>query len=317
MTRKVSSSINIGTLFRTRIRIHYSWLLVFVLIPWTVSTQFSPETDLSTRVILGIAAAGLFLGAVLLREAVLLIIAGSRNVRVKTVTIFAFGGLIQTEEDSYTPSLEMLLTVSGMLSNFAITLIFYLIHLIFGSEEHLLLDMPFKWLAFFYLTLSLFHLLPIYPLEGGRLFHSLFWRIIQSERKATFMSSVSGWILGFAVMVGAIILTMFTTERFTGLFFIGLGLIIQNAATHGFRFARLMPVPIPYETVPAASEPLMEMTAGDIPPEIENTELAESEDLRNNAAGESDISDDSEEEGAGEDETPGIDTQEKNESTEG
>jgi hypothetical protein len=51
------------------------------------------------------------------------------------------------------------------------------------------------------------------------------------------------------VMVGAVILVLFTVERFTGMFFIGLGLILQNAATHGFRFAKLMPVPLPVDSV--------------------------------------------------------------------
>ncbi len=238
---KLTTSLKIGTLFKTRLRIHYTWLLVFLLIPWTISTQFSDETSLLTRVLLGVVTAGLFFVAVLVREIVLLIIAGTKDIHLSSVTIFAFGGVIQTESERYTPQTGMLLTVSGMLCNLAITGIFLFIHLFFGTEDSMILGMPFKWLAFFYLTLSLFHLLPIYPLEGGRLLHILLWRLMKNNRKATFTASVSGWILGFAVMVGAIALVLFTAERFTGMFFIGLGLIIQNAATHGMRFARLMP----------------------------------------------------------------------------
>lgn len=237
----LSTSLKIGTIFRTRLRIHYTWLLVFLLIPWTVSTQFSVETSLITRVLLGVVTAVLFFCAVMLREFVLLIIAGAKDIHLSSVTIFAFGGVIQTDSEHYTPQTEMLLTVSGMLCNLAITGIFYFTHLIFGTEVSLILGMPFKWLAFFYLTLSLFHLLPIYPLEGGRLLHVILWRLTKKNRTSTFIASVSGWFFGFLVMIGAIILVMFTAERFTGMFFIGLGLIIQNAATHGFRFARLMP----------------------------------------------------------------------------
>lgn len=241
---KLIDSMKIGSIFKTRIRVHYTWILVFILVPWAMSTQFSTGLSFSTRIILGVITAFLFYCAVFLREIVLLIIANRNNVKVKTVTIFAFGGLLQTNYETDSPSKEMLLAVSGMLCNLAVTLVFYFSSLFFDNTESIILDVPLKWLAFFYLTLSLFHIFPAYPLEGGRMLHVLFWKVSGNYRRSMRISGTSGWILGLLVMAGAIALVVLTDERFTGMFFIGLGLIIQNAATHSLRQLKQLPWPL-------------------------------------------------------------------------
>ncbi|MBN2239302.1 MAG: hypothetical protein JW712_05975 [Dehalococcoidales bacterium] len=279
---KIAGSIRLGTFFRTRIRIHYTWLLVFILVPWSVSTQFSTETVLTTRILLGLLSAVLFFFGIFLREIMLLLLANYKNIEVESVTIFAFGGLIQTDSESTSPSLEMLLAVTGMLSNFVITAVFYFSSLFVDGSESFLMDVPLQWLAFFFLTLGLFHIIPAYPLEGGRMIHVLLWKLTNNLRLATRVSGISGWILGFLTMAGGILLAIFTSELFTGLFFVGLGLIIQNAATHGLRNIKYISVPSPTGTKEPVEEPPFpdmdslfdysaeEETTGEWPPDDEN-----------------------------------------------
>ena len=240
---KFINTIKIGTFFRTRLRIHYTWILVFLLIPWTVSTQYSTETSLVSRAGLGLITAVLFFGTVILREIILLMIAVYKGIVVRSVTIFAFGGLIQPDYETTSPSHEILLAVSGMLLNFVITAIFYFAHTLFGDIDQDVRAMTVKWLAFFYFTLSLFHLVPAYPIEGGRILRGIIWKVTDNVRHSTRIVGITGWILGFLTMVGGILLAVFTEELFTGLFFVGLGLIIQNAATHGIRHIRQIPKP--------------------------------------------------------------------------
>ena len=240
---KFINTIKIGTFFRTRLRIHYTWLLVFLLIPWTVSTQYSTETSLVLRAGLGLITAVLFFGTVIIREIILLMVAVYKGIVVRSVTIFAFGGLIQPDYETTSPSHEILLAVSGMLLNFVITGVFYFVHTLFGDIDQDVRAMTVKWLAFFYFTLSLFHLVPAYPIEGGRILRGIIWKVTDNVRQATRIVGITGWILGFLTMVGGILLAVFTEELFTGLFFVGLGLIIQNAATHGIRQIRQIPKP--------------------------------------------------------------------------
>ena len=251
---KFINTIKIGTFFRTRVRIHYSWLLVFLLIPWTMSTQYSTETSLVSRAGLGLITAFLFLGTVLFREIVLLSLAVYKGVVVRSVTIFAFGGLNQPDYQTTSPSHEILLAVSGMLLNFVITAIFYFTHSLFGESALDLKVITVKWLAFFYFTLSLFHLVPAYPLDGGRILRGIIWIITGDVRRSTRIAGIIGWILGFLTMAGGIVLAILTEELFTGLFFVGLGLIIQNAATHGIRHIRQIPEPPPSETPSSQTE---------------------------------------------------------------
>ncbi len=240
---KLLNTIKIGTIRKTHWRIHYTWLLVFLLIPWTVSTHYSTETSLITRIVLGIATAFLFFITVCLREILLLMLAIYKGIVVKTVTIFAFGGLIQPEYETTSPSRQILLAVSGMLLNLIITGIFYFTHLFFGSDNPDTVGIPLNWLAFFYFTLSLIHIIPAYPLEGGRILRSILWIATGNIKRATRIAGYSGWAMGFLIMVGGILLAVFTSELFTGLFFTGLGLIIQNAATHGIRHIRQISEP--------------------------------------------------------------------------
>lgn len=228
-------SVNIGRFFRTRIRIHYSWVLVVILISLAVTTQFPTESSLWLRIALGVAASVLFFLAMLIREFVLLLIAINRGINVESITVFAFGGLIQFDQETTNPSHELLLAVAGILCNLIVASIFYFIYVLQGNIDQIIINVLVKWLAFIYFTLSLFHIIPAFPLEGGRILHTILWRAYKDIRRATRVASWIGWIFGLILSVGGICILIFTIERFTGTFFVGIGLILQNAATHSRR----------------------------------------------------------------------------------
>ena len=51
-----------GRFFRTRLRVHYSWILAFIFITWTVTTQFSINYPFWIRIASGtIASVSFFL----------------------------------------------------------------------------------------------------------------------------------------------------------------------------------------------------------------------------------------------------------------
>ncbi len=242
---KFFNIINIGTVRKTRWRIHYTWLLIVILVPWTVSTHYSTETALITRIVFGLATAFLFFITVCLREIILLLLAMYKGITVKTVTVFAFGGLIQPDYETTSPSRQILLAVTGMLLNLIITGIFYFTHLFFGPDNPDMVGIPLNWLAFFYFTLSLIHIIPAFPLEGGRILCGILWKITGNIKRSSRIAGFSGWAVGFLIMAGGIYLAVSTSELFAGLFFAGLGLIIQNAATHSIRHIRQIPEPSP------------------------------------------------------------------------
>ena len=213
-------------------RIHYTWILAFVLISWAISTQLPTDTSLFLRITYGVATSVLFFLAIFLRELMLLLLAIYKGVVVEIVTVFAFGGLIQVDRETTTPSHELLLAVAGMLCNLIIAGIFFLAHVLLGTTDRIVIDVILKWLAFLCLMLSLFHIIPGFPLEGGRILHAILWKALDNSQKATRIAGWTGWIIGLIVTVGGIPFLIFTVEKFIGVFLIGTGLILQNAATH-------------------------------------------------------------------------------------
>ena len=63
------------------------------------------------------------------------------------------------------------------------------------------------------LALAAFNLLPAYPLDGGRMLHSIFWARWQDLKRATRVSSVIGTAFGGALIAGGI---AHSGDRLTG-----------------------------------------------------------------------------------------------------
>lgn len=258
----MKTALKIGTLFRIRLRIHYTWLFGLILISLAVSTQFSTELSLAYRMSYGIAAAVLYMVAILFRELLLILMAVYKGLEVKVLTVFVFGGLMEIDDPHATPSHELLLGITGMLCNLLITGIFYFTYVFLGRDDGIAINVILRWLAFLFFTLSLYHIIPAYPLEGGRVLNALLWKTLGDVRKAMRISGWTGWVLGFLTMAGGIMLAVFTVELFTGIFFMLLGLIIQNAATHARRqkFEHLSHPPAAGEDLSGAAP---EMLIGD------------------------------------------------------
>ena len=222
---------------RMRLRVHYTWLLVIPMIAAAVVTQFSVTYPLWQRAILGLIAGALFFAALIIRELILALIAARKGIVVERVTLFAFGGLTQIDRDTSTPALELTLSLLGLLVNLIMAGIFTVVYFILVGTDSVLADILAQWLAFIWLMLAILHFVPGFPLDGGKALRALLWRLTGSYEKATRAASWTGWVMGLIAIAGGIFLLVTTKERFAGAFFIAVGLVLQNAATHGRRLA--------------------------------------------------------------------------------
>ncbi len=226
------SSLRMGRFFRTRLRVHYSWILAFILITWAVTTQFSTDYPFWIRIASGAIAGVSFFLAITFRELVLILMAIYKGIEVESVTLFAFGGLIEVDQETTSPQHEFMLAISGILGNLAITGIFYITNVLLTETIHIMVDVITKWLAFLYFNLTIFHVIPAYPLEGGRFLRAILWKVLGDVHRSTQIAGWISWVLGVIIAIGGILILVFTIERFTGVFLVVIGLILQNAATH-------------------------------------------------------------------------------------
>ncbi len=226
---------NLSRILGVRVRVHYTWFAAFILITAAVVTQFSTAYPLWQRIVLGIVASLLFFTAITIREFVLSFIATHKGITVKRVTLFLFGGVHEVAKESTLPSLELLLAVAGMLSNLIIAGIFYVAYFGLAHTGGIITDVLIQWLAFIYFMLAIFHFIPGFPLDGGRVLRAYLWKATDNYERTTRIASWAGWGVGVIFTIGGIMVMVFTQQWFVGILLAFPGLVLQNAATHSRR----------------------------------------------------------------------------------
>jgi Zn-dependent protease len=218
-----------------RLQLHRSWYLAFVLGIAIMVTQFPEAYPLWQRVAVGVAADILFLAAVSVREIVLSFLALHRGIPVKRVTLFVFGGVSPIAKEDTHPIIELLLAAAGLLANIIIAGIFYGVHSILVNTGSVLVDGLILWLAFMYFMVALFHFIPVFPLDGGRLLRVLLWKVTGDFDRATRIASWAGHWVGLLFIAGGILLLVLLRQWFNGLVLVFAGWVLQIAATQGRR----------------------------------------------------------------------------------
>lgn len=231
------STPKLGRIWGVRIRLHYTWAIAFVLIAAAVVTQFSEAYPLWERILLGIAASLLFFIAVSIRELILNFIAIAKGITVKNVTLFIFGGVSQLTEEATSSTLELLLATAGLLTNLLIAGILYGIHIALVIAGNMTIDGIIQWLAFIFFMLVLFHLVPAFPLDGGKVLRALLWKATDRYDRVTLIASWVGWAIGLLFLVGGIMLLIITQQRFVGLLLAVSGWALLSAAAQSRRQA--------------------------------------------------------------------------------
>lgn len=208
MKRKTAGAISIGRIYGIEIELHYTWFFIFGLLAWGLATGFFPSYFESPAInwSLGILAALLLFASVLAHELSHSITAKANKMPVKKITLFFFGGVAQIEGAELTPGKEFKMAIAGPLFSIALGVIFFLIY---------------KFVAFPYINalcsylfrinfiLAAFNLVPGFPLDGGRMFRAILWKIYNNERKATKIAATGGKVFAAVMVIGG----------FTGMFF--------------------------------------------------------------------------------------------------
>jgi Zn-dependent protease len=233
--RRTMKVPDVGQFFRVRLRLHYGWAIAFFLIAAVVVTQFAEAYPLWLRTVLGIAAVLLFFAALGVREVILNFLALSRGIPDKRVTLFIFGGVSQVAEEETAPVIELLLAMAGLLCNLIIAGILYGIYSILVSSGSTMLAGLILWSAFLYFMLSLFHFIPVFPLDGGRLLRALLWKLTGSYNRATSITSWAGQGVGLFLIAAGIVIVVLENQWFNGLVLALVGGMLYIAAMQSRR----------------------------------------------------------------------------------
>ena len=251
------SGFRLGKFFGIDVHIDWSWLLIFALISWSLSSMFHelhPEWSTFTQWGLALVGALLFFISVMAHELAHSIVAKARNIPVKNITLFLFGGVSNIQKEPTSPMGELLIAIVGPLTSFLLGGIFLALGI--GSialsaisltdSTGLLsrlgpLNTMFMWLGSVNILLGIFNLIPGFPLDGGRILRSILWAITDNVVKATRWASIVGQVVAWLLILAGLFM-LFGTEIpllgsgiINGMWIIFIGWFLQNAAVQTYQ----------------------------------------------------------------------------------
>jgi len=231
--------ISLFKLLGFEVGIDWSWIIIAILILWSLSTGFFPMyyKNLSTEMywMMGlVGAAGLFL-SIIFHEFCHSMMARRYGMPMKGITLFIFGGVAQMEDEPPSPKAEFMVAIVGPLSSLAIGLIFYGIY-IFGKSAGLPepVNGVVGYLAFINGILAGFNIIPAFPLDGGRVLRSILWGLKKNLKWAT---RVSSWIgTGFGILLIVLGIVNVLRGNFVGgMWWLLIGMFLHGAAKSAYQ----------------------------------------------------------------------------------
>lgn len=234
----MQAQMKLGRVFGIRIGLHYSWIIIAILIALSLSEQFHhANRNWSLTVVWGTAilTAVLFFVCIVLHELGHSVVAQRRGIRVPSIVLFALGGVSQMERESPDAKTEFWMALAGPLVSFAIGLLCLGVAHSLGWVGPLApapspLAAMVGWLGYINFTLGLFNLIPAYPLDGGRVLRAAAWWATNTIEKATRIAAFVGQMFAFLFIMAGLWSFFYKRQGLAGLWIAFIGWFLLDAA---------------------------------------------------------------------------------------
>ncbi|MBM4326441.1 MAG: CBS domain-containing protein [Deltaproteobacteria bacterium] len=225
------------TLFGIRVTIDYTWLIIFALVLWSLSSgyfpAFFPNFDAYLYWAAGFVATVLFFASILLHELSHSVTAVRLGLEIPEITLFVFGGVAHLSQEPPDPKTELEIAIAGPLCSFALAAIFWGLKLTIQGVTPGLIVAVFDYLAWINVALAIFNLVPGYPLDGGRILKAIVWWRTGSIERGIKLTSDIGKGFAWALMIlGGI--QIFAGSLVGGLWLILIGMFLKGIAASGY-----------------------------------------------------------------------------------
>ena len=236
----MKAQIKLFRIFGIQIGLHYSWLLIAVLIVFSLAGQFAATNpQWGANIIWGVSllTALLFFATIVIHELSHAAIAKTRGLPVRSITLFALGGVAQIEKEASDAKTEFWMGIAGPITSALIGLICLGIAAGIGwnpSNHH---QSPWAamlgWLGVINLALAVFNMVPGFPLDGGRVLRASIWWITGDASRATRFATGVGQVIAFGfIIVG--LFRFFNGAGFGGLWLTFIGWFLLDAARSSY-----------------------------------------------------------------------------------
>ena len=238
--------IRVGRIAGIEIGVHYSWLLIAVLITGSFIGYLSDTHRLwPARTIwsAAIVISALFFLSIMLHGMAHALVARAYGMHVRTITLFALGGVTRIEKQAANPIAEFWMGLAGPLMSAALGMLCAWLASWLARGSNIVSIPPVAAillsLSSLNLMLAMFNLIPGFPLDGGRILRAILWWIGGDEIRATRIASRVGQ--GVAVLMFALGLWEFlSAASLSGIWLGLLGWFLLDAATASYVQAEVL-----------------------------------------------------------------------------
>jgi Zn-dependent protease/CBS domain-containing protein len=225
-------SITLGRIGGVEIGVHYTWLIIFALITWTLASGFFPTAfpgwEPAAYWITGVIAALLLFVSVLVHELAHSFVARAKGLPVHGITLFIFGGVSNLQQEPRSAGDEFAISIVGPVLSLVLAGFFWGLSLLVPDPTGPL-GATLIYLAVINGLLAVFNLIPGFPLDGGRVLRSILWGSTGSLVRATNIASWVGQIFGWALIAYGIF-RLFQGEFIGGMWLALIGWFLSSAA---------------------------------------------------------------------------------------
>jgi Zn-dependent protease/predicted transcriptional regulator len=229
--------IRLGNILGVTIGLHYTWFIIAFLIILSLAAHFRAinpgwgEAVIWTSAILtGI----LFFVAIVVHELAHAMVARHRGLPVRSIVLFALGGMAQIEKDAADPKTEFWMGIAGPIMSVVLgSLCLALAWALGWSTSVMTPETPamavLVWLGYINLVLAAFNMIPGFPLDGGRVLRAaVWWTTGDRDRSTRIAARIGQAIAFFFIVVG--FWRFFNGGDFGGLWLALIGWFLLDAA---------------------------------------------------------------------------------------
>ncbi|HTQ57963.1 MAG TPA: site-2 protease family protein [Bryobacteraceae bacterium] len=230
--------VTLFNLFGFAVRVDASWLIIAVLIAWTLALSYFPAhyRGLTTGDywMMGIASAiGLF-ASIVVHEFSHSLVARGHGLPMKGITLFIFGGVAEMGGEPPNAGTEFLMAIAGPIASVLLGAAFYLVYLATRGVWPVTVTGVLGYLGFINIILAAFNLIPAFPLDGGRVLRSALWHWKGDLRRATRTAAAIGGGFGIALMLFAV--WQWIEGDFIGaMWYFLIGMFVRGAAQSSYQ----------------------------------------------------------------------------------
>lgn len=228
--------IKLGRIWGIDIGLHYSWLIIALLLVLSLSAHFhatNQQWGAGLVWTLAVITALLFFASIIVHELSHALVAKLRRLPVKSITLFALGGVANIEKEASDATTEFWMGIIGPITSAVIGYVCLWLALTLGWDRSTTPATPLLallvWLGYINIVLAVFNMIPGFPLDGGRVLRGIIWWITGNARRATLTAARIGQFVAIAFIVIGIV-RFFSGAGFGGLWLAFIGWFLLEAA---------------------------------------------------------------------------------------